>query len=108
MIQYVREHTAAMEEQGLPLNYTEVLTKKKETLSGLNGLQNEYINARIKLTEANKGEYVALYNFISAVAEAGKIYFDGQKEQDEYTIAKLISRMRSGNNGGNDEKDSQE
>lgn len=108
VVQYVKQNAVALEAQGLPTDYDVELTKQKDTMGGLNDLQNEYINARILLTSANKGEYVALYTFISEVAEAGKIYFDGKKEEDEYTITKLISRMRSGNSGGADEKDSKE
>lgn len=108
VIQFVKQHSTALESKGLPDNYDEVLSKKKDILTELNDLQNESINARIKLTSVNKGEYAALYEFISAIAEAGKIYFDGKKEEDEYTITKLISRMRSGNTGGGDKDEVKE
>lgn len=104
VVQYVTKNNVALEAKGLPEEYATVLTDQKATLSKLNELQNEFLNARIKLTEVNKAEYAAAYAFISEIAEAGKIYFEGKKEEDEYTISKLISRMRSGNSGSAGEK----
>ncbi|MFY0483837.1 hypothetical protein ACI6PS_14660 [Flavobacterium sp. PLA-1-15] len=105
VIQYVKDHSSVLEVKGLDTHYVSVLRSKKDSLLALNVSQNEFINARKKLTSDNKGEYAALYEYISAVAEAGKIFFAGKKEEDEYTISKILARLRSGNSGGDDKKD---
>ena len=46
----------------------------------------------------------ALHTFISAITGAVKIYFDGRKGEDKFTMMKRISRMRSGNQGGEEEE----
>lgn len=106
IVQYVKDHISTLEDKGLDADYVNFLRGMKDSLQELNVLQNEYINARKKLTSDNKGEYAALYEYISTVAEAGKLFFDGKKEEDEFTISKIISRLRSGNSGGDgDNKD---
>lgn len=67
-----------------PLSYT----KRK---------QNKVLNAVKNLYEKNKTAYENLYTYISTISEAGKIIFKGQVKADQYTISKLIKRMRSGN-----------
>ena len=104
IVQYVIDHSQTLEDKGLAVQYSDVLSGMKDSLRDLNDLQNEFINARKKLTSENKKEYTLLYSFVSRIAEAGKIYFDGMTEEDEYTISKIISRMRSGNEGGADDE----
>ena len=41
-----------------------------------------------------------LYGFIPTVSDAGKIIYKDPVKADEYTVTKLIGRMRSGNEGG--------
>lgn len=52
------------------------------------------------LHDANKGIYKELYDYISTIAEAGKIKYKGTVLADQYTISKIIDRMRSSNQGG--------
>ena len=47
------------------------------------------------LVEANKAAYKNLYTCIAGVAEKGKLVFSNSNKADEYTITKIIGRMRS-------------
>jgi hypothetical protein len=58
------------------------------------------LNARKQLVDANKGDYKKLYTFIKTVAEKGKLVFKGTVIEDEYSITKLIGRMRAPKKGG--------
>ncbi|WP_296151578.1 hypothetical protein [uncultured Flavobacterium sp.] len=53
------------------------------------------MDARGQLAEDNSAVYKALYKYISTIAQAGKIIYDGKGKRDEYIISKLVSRMRS-------------
>jgi hypothetical protein len=46
--------------------------------------------------------YDALYDYIKTVANAGKIMYKGKTKVVEYTISKIIARLRSSNDGGGD------
>ena len=67
-----------------------------------NVLQNEVKNQIGALYTENKAEYDALYDYISEIAADGKIMYAKTPKAKEYTIAKIIERMRSGNTGGID------
>ena len=40
-------------------------------------------------------DYKKLYEFISTIAEKGKLVFKGTVIEDEYNITKLVNRMRA-------------
>lgn len=77
--------------------FPDELSAIKEDLSTKNELQNSVMNVKKQLHKDNK---VALYASISLITKAGKIMYDGLSKKDEYTVTKLISRMREGKSGG--------
>jgi hypothetical protein len=47
-------------------------------------------------------EYDKLYDFIKTITGAGKIMYDGMVKANEYTVTKMISRIRSGASSSDD------
>jgi hypothetical protein len=98
--QYVEAHSTALEEEGMAADFPEVLEAYKASLAEKNKLQNSFINNRKRLTDANNKEYIALYGFISRIMKAGKLVFDDKVVEDEYTISRVLKRMRAAKRNG--------
>ena len=65
-----------------------------EDLSAKNELQNDVMNIKGQLHRDSASEYKKLYAYISTIAAAGKIMYDGDGKAGEYTLSKVLSRMR--------------
>ncbi len=100
VIQYITDKQPVLEPKGMGAGFPAELAAKRDFLNEKNELQNEKENALNTLYAANKGVYKALLKYIMTICEAGKIMYKGTVKADEYTVSKLISRMRSGNEGG--------
>jgi len=100
--QYVEAHQGALEAEGMSAGYPAELESHRVSMAVKNTLQNTVLNARKQLVDANKGDYKKLYTFIKTVAEKGKLVFKGTVIEDEYSITKLIGRMRAPKKGGGD------
>jgi hypothetical protein len=100
--QYVEAHQAALEAEGMSAGYPSELEGHRESMAAKNTLQNTVLNTRKQLVDANKADYKKLYTFIKTVAEKGKLVFKGTVVEDEYTITKLIGKMRAPKKGGGD------
>jgi hypothetical protein len=98
--QYVEANQAALEAEGMSAGYPSELEGHRVSMAAKNTLQNSVLNSRKLLVDANKGDYKALYEFIKTVAEKGKLVFKGTVIEDEYSITKLIGRMRAPKKGG--------
>ena len=83
-------------------DYVAELAADRDYLEAQNVLQNEVKNQVSILYNANKAEYDRLYKYISTIANDGKIFYKGTPKAKEYTIVKIIERMRSGNSGGSE------
>ncbi|MDO4230277.1 MAG: hypothetical protein Q4C98_10710 [Capnocytophaga sp.] len=59
----------------------------------LNTSQNSLMNKRKQITSESKDVYKKLYEFISEIADIGKIIYKQSNKKDEYTISKILSRM---------------
>jgi hypothetical protein len=57
------------------------------------------MNNKKQLYEDNKTDYDALYDFIKTITGAGNIFYNGVVKADEYTVTKMIARMRGGGGG---------
>jgi hypothetical protein len=53
------------------------------------------MNQRKELTEANVVHYNALYSYISKIVNAGRLVFEDSSKKDEYSVRRVVSRMRS-------------
>ena len=103
LIQLMVEKKTALAATGMQDNYPDELAQTTEHLRVYNKKQNELMNAGEELTSKQLNEYQVLFGYIKDICRAGKIVFDGMVKEDEYTMTKLIRRMRSGNSGGSKE-----
>ena len=92
--QYVIANSVALEALGMSMTFVDDLEAHKVSLTERNALQNSYMNSRKQLTEINKSKYKELYAFVTKITNAGKLVFDDTAVRDEYTITKVVSRMR--------------
>lgn len=95
MKQYVTEHQAILEAEGMEEGMIEKLTNYKEEMESKNAEQNVFMNQMKELTDRNVRHYEELYTYISNITEKGKLVFSNTITQDEYTLTKNISRMRA-------------
>lgn len=95
LIQFIIENNAVLESKGMAATFPAQLQSQKAALEAKNTEQNAIMNTKDHLYAVNGSEYKALYTFLSTVASAGKIMYDGQAKEDEYIIARLIGRMRA-------------
>lgn len=93
--QYVVAHLAALVDEGMAADFPDKLADYKLNLNAKNNDQNAIINNHKELINANIEHYKALYEFISNIAEKGKLVFKGTVYEDEYTISKIMKRMRA-------------
>ena len=93
--QYVIANQAALVDEGMDAGYELELKGHIDSMEALNTLQNSVLNARKQLVDANMADYKKLYEFISTIAEKGKLVFKGTVVEDEYNITKLVGRMRA-------------
>ena len=93
--QYIEANEVALIDEGMDAGFATELEGHKDSMEGLNNLQNSVLNARKQLVDANKADYKKLYGFISNVAEKGKLVFKGTVIEDEYNLTKLVGRMRA-------------
>lgn len=100
IIQYITANHVVLESKGMAATYPADLAADKLFLEDKNEIQNTVKNAVKGLYSANSATYDNLYTYISTICDAGKIMYKGQVKADQYTISKLIKRMRSGNSGG--------
>jgi hypothetical protein len=95
--QFVMANTAALIEEGMATDFATTLEAHKTSLATKNTLQNSTMNARKTLTSNNKEKYNDLYAYITKIMRSGKLVFSNSIVKDEYTISKVISRMRANN-----------
>ena len=93
--QFVVANQAVLVSQGMDAGFVATLTDYKISLTKKNKDQNELINNRKQLTDANQGHYEELLKMIRKIIRNGKLVFKGTVTQDEYTAVKVIQRMRA-------------
>lgn len=93
--QFVVSNQTVLVEQGMDANFPNALTDYKVSLTEKNNAQNELINNRKQLTDANQVHYDELLKMIKKIVRNGKLVFKGSVTQDEYTTGKIVQRMRA-------------
>ena len=95
VVQLIGANKTALVEEGMQADFDETLAAHKVSLSTKNALQNKHMNNRKAVTSSNEDQYAELYAYISKIADAGKRVFDDTVTEDQYTISKIIKRMRA-------------
>lgn len=93
--QFIVSNHDILVEQGMSADFAAILTQYKANLTRKNNAQNELINKRKQLTDANQVHYDALLKMIKKIIRNGKLVFKGTITQDEYTTGKIVQRMRA-------------
>lgn len=99
VIQYANSKKGVLESKGMSATFPDEMATAKANLESKNELQNSVMNIKKQLHKDNKAEYDKLYSFVSLITKAGKLMYDGMPKRDEYTVTKLVSRMRRGKKG---------
>lgn len=93
--QYVQAHNAILEEQGMAADFAAQLEAYKTKLQSQNVLQYQLMNSRKSLTKVNIDQYKALYAYVVKILNAGKLIFNGTIIKQEYTLSKVVGKLRS-------------
>ena len=94
--QFVANNQNLLLAEGMSAGFMDDLAKHKASMEKKNMMQNIAMNARKILTEQNHKQYDDLYGYISKIARSGKLVFADSVVKDEYTISKIVARMRGG------------
>ena len=98
LISYVSAEHEILESKGMEVGFPAELAIMKADLEMKNSFLNEVVENKDQLYEDNIDDYKNLYEFITTVSNAGKVIYDGLDKEDEYTLTKIIGRLRSINN----------
>lgn len=93
--QFITVHLTDLVAEGMDAHFVDKLADHKNSLTEKNNLQNEVMNQHKELINANSEHYDKLYEFISNVSNKGKLVFKKTVFEDEYTISKVLKRMRA-------------
>lgn len=79
----------------MPEAFLEKIAQDTDQLETLNNEQNTAINFRTGLTAENRETYNVLDATFSKICNAGKRLFRGTPKADEYTLSKILKRIRA-------------
>ena len=97
LLQFIADKKPQLTEKGMAATFDSELAQTRDNLNEKNELQNQKMNALKELHSENKVVFKELYQYISTIADAGKIKYKNTIKADQYTISKIIARMRSSN-----------
>jgi len=104
IIQLIVANKDVLVSKGMAADYVNKLQDENDFLTNTNVLQNDIKINIGKLYTANKTEYDKLYEYISEITADGKVMYARTNTAKEYTISKIIERLRSPNKGGGGDK----
>ena len=93
--QFVMANLEALVDEGMVPTFAGTLESHKISLAEKNTEQNVFMNQRKDLTEANVTHYNILYSYISKIVNAGRLVFEDSAKKDEYSVRRVVSKMRS-------------
>ncbi|WP_395074829.1 hypothetical protein [Flavobacterium sp.] len=92
--QFITANQPLLEEEGMASTFPAQLATHKTSFELKNKDQSEYMKQLKTLTDDNKAHYDELYDYISKVANKGKLLFKESRFKDEYNITKNLGKMR--------------
>ena len=93
--QYLVANQPALEDEGMAPDFPSKLADHKISLAKKNKEQNEFMKSHRELTDANLAHYDELYDFITKIANKGKLLFKNTVYQNEYSITQNLQKMRA-------------
>ena len=94
LCQFVAIHVSELTAEGMASDYATVLGDYKVSLTKKNKDQNDLLNARKQLTNANVAHYKELLQLIRKITNKGTLVFKNTVIEDEYVFKKVLQRMR--------------
>ena len=104
VLPYLESHQATLEAGDMPEKFLNYFPPILPQLESWNAEQIAIISNRKTLVEANKVLFETAYGYISKVSNNGKKVFKNSVKKDDYTIAKLIAKVRVDGQGGESPK----
>ena len=95
LVEYVSEHEKVLESKGMEYDYPKKLKSEITELDFKNTKHNAIADNKISLYKNNMEAYDKLCSYITMVAKAGKLFYDGAEKTDDYTIWKILGRLRT-------------
>lgn len=102
VLPYLESHQAALDSGNMPKDFLKYFPPVLPQLETWNAEQIGIISNRKSLVEANKVLFETAYSYISKVSNNGKKVFKNTVKKDDYTISKLIAKVRVDGQGGNE------
>lgn len=100
VLSYLDSHQAELDAGNMPKDFLKYFPPILPQMETWNAEQIAILSNRKSLVEANKVLFENAYNYISKVSNNGKKVFKNTVKKDDYTIAKLIAKVRAeGQNG---------
>lgn len=104
VLPYLEDHKSALDAGDMPGKFLDYFPQILPQLEAWNAEQIAIISNRKSLVEANKALFENAYDYISKVSNRGKKVFKNTVKKDDYTISKLLKKVRAeGNSNGNPE-----
>ena len=100
LLPYLESHQSELDAGNMPKEFLKYFAPILPQLEAWNAEQIGIISTRKSLVEANKVLFDTAYGYISKVSNNGKKVFKNSVKKDDYTIAKLIAKVRVDGNGG--------
>ena len=104
VLPYLDSHQAELDSGDMPKDFLGYFPPILPQLESWNAEQIAIISNRKTLVEANKVLFENAYSYISKVSNNGKKVFKNTVKKDDYTIAKLIAKVRVDGQGGESPK----
>jgi len=99
VLPYLDEHKAALNAGDMPKDFLGYFPPILPQLETWNAEQIGIISNRKSLVEANKSLFETAYRYISKVSNNGKKVFKDSVKKDDYTLRKLIAKVRAAEHG---------
>lgn len=104
VLPYLDSHKTELDSGDMPKDFLNYFPPILPQLEAWNAEQIAIISNRKTLVEANKVLFENAYSYISKVSNNGKKVFKNTVKKDDYTIAKLITKVRVDGQGGESPK----
>lgn len=94
VLPYLESHKAELDAGNMPKEFLDYFPPILPQMEAWNAEQIAIVSNRKSLVEANKILFENAYSYISKVSNNGKKVFKDTVKKDDYTISKLIAKVR--------------
>lgn len=103
VLPYLDSHQAELDAGNMPKDFLKYFPPILPQMETWNAEQIAIVSKRKTLVEANKVLFENAYSYISKVSNNGKKVFKNTVKKDDYTLTKLIAKVRVDGKGGEEE-----